>query len=183
MGEAWLLEKQAIVAEITRELGDDVTAQSDPWWQYVFVVTEIGDEGARQLVREVRAVEAAGGVPTQDGSRRRTAGGVFFALAYERIGPNRTKSVRWRASRRVQEDMIGRFLRLLALALPGYPGLDAVSTEAAAPPRASAATPASAPAAAKPARRPEPEAVEVLVVRRRPAGGGGPGTSTPRAGR
>jgi hypothetical protein len=177
MGEAFAEERRAVVEEIVRALEDDVAPGSRAWWQYLSVVAELGHEAAGQLVQEVAAVEAAGGMTTKDGSRRRTPGGIFFALAYERLGPKKARWVRGRADRRFHEEMIRKFLRLLALVpRASVEGPDA-SAGAAAPPAATTApaepTPsAPAPAAtppAKPARRQEPEDVEVLVVRRRPA--------------
>jgi hypothetical protein len=185
-------EKQPIIEEITRALGDEVVPESDPWWQYAFVVSEVGEEGARQIVREVSALEAAGGMTTRDGSRRRSPGGVFFALAYEQLGPKRAKSVRLRAHRRVQGELLQKLLRLLALALPAAPerpvttpaspdatkpSSDATkpSSQAAKPSPEAAKPSLTAPVTStpKPARRPEPEVVEVLVSRRpRPAPAG-----------
>jgi len=187
-------EGRAVVQEIIQALGDEVAAESDTWWQHVFVVNELGHDCARQLVRDAHAVETAGGMTTLDGSRRRTPGGVFFVLAYQRLGPRRAKSVRWRAHRRVHQEALQRFHRLLALVLPASAEPPGVSTEAGTAkstesatsmPRPSVPEPsptASQPAAtaptaspalprgpcSKPARRREPETVEVLVVRRRP---------------
>ena len=190
MREASGWEGSPVVEEIIQALGDDVAAESFAWWQYVFAVSGLGNDGARQLVRDVHAVEAAGGMTTQDGSRRRTPGGVFFVLAYERLGSRRAKSVRWHAIRRVQEAMLQRFLRLLVLVAPPTAEGLAASPWTAPTDRAPGPTrPKHAPAprghaakippaktapaqlaSAKPARRREPEPVEVLVVRRRPAG-------------
>ncbi len=208
MSEAGVREGRAVAEEIIQALGDDVAAESRAWWQYLYVVAELGDDCVRQLVREVATVEAAGGMTTQDGSRRRTPGGVFFALAYDRLGPKRTRSVRWRADRRFQEGMLQRFIKLLTLVLPARAEPPAPVTQEnarersrersptpAKPARRQEAEPeASAKAAAKPARRQEPEPVEVLVVRRRPPVTSTPapktpgattpsGSSTPRAGR
>jgi hypothetical protein len=179
MGEAVSGERRAVVDELTRALGDEVAPGSRAWWQYVSVVSELGAEGARQLVEEVRAVEAAGGMPTKDGSRRRTPGGVFFALAYERLGPKRTKVVRSRADRRFQEEMVQKFVQLLALVLPADPNRAALPADAPA-----AAAPA-APPPPKPAAKPAAPPREVMVVRRRPAADppAKSGTPTRRAGR
>src|SRR5262249_41296337 len=108
MGEPVGWERRAVVAEIMQALGDGASVESNAWWQYVFVVAELGDDVARQLVQEVHAVEARGGMTTRDGSRRRTPGGVFFVLAYDRLGEKRTKQVRLRATRRFQEEMLRR---------------------------------------------------------------------------
>ena len=115
--------------------------------------------------------------------------------------------MRWRATRRVHEAALQRFLRLLALALPADPERAAASAEPVAqapaltmgetprPPAQAGTTgetpkpPARAAKApvARPAPRKEPE-VEVLVVRRRPAAASPsstpkPGSPSPRAGR
>lgn len=183
MSEARVEDERAVVAEISRALDDDVAPESMAWWQYLLVVTELGHGGARQLVREVEAVEAAGGMTTKDGSRRRTRGGVFFVLAYEQLGPKRAKSVRWRAQRRFQEEMVQRFLRLLALVLPASGERPAASVASAAPAKVLPPLEVAPGApAAKPAKRREPEAVEVLVVRRRPTASASP-NAKPGAGR
>jgi hypothetical protein len=177
MSEASGRERRAWAEEAMAALGDEVAPESHAFWQYLFVVTELGREAALDLVREAQAVEAAGGMTTQDGSRRRTPGGVFFTLAYERLGPKRTKSVRGRATRRFHEELLRRFLRLMAVILPPAPVQRAARAEPADPApeprkpdpasRTAAAAKAAGPAAAKPARAAEPEAVEILVVRRR----------------
>ena len=159
------------------------------------MVTELGHDCARQLVRDVEAVEAAGGMSTKDGCRNRTPCGVFFVLAYERLGSKRAKAVRWRASFRFHEGMLRRFLRLLALVSPAKPALATASIDGTLAPLPLTPVPASTAALSKPvptepaastastaaatpttplsatttraARRQEPE-VEILVVRRRP---------------
>ena len=190
MSEVRVGEGHAVVEEIIRALGDTAAPESRAWWQYLFVVNALGDDSVRQLVREVAAVEAAGGMTTQDGSRRRTPGGVFFVLAYEALGPKRTKSVRWRADRRFHEGMLQRFLQLIALVVPAsasraVAGAEAALQAAPRPVRAAKTPVAPAAPAGKPAKRRPHEAVEVVVVRRRPDGGGSapakPGPTTPRA--
>jgi hypothetical protein len=192
-------DKRASIDSITRALADEVEPGSHAYWQYHYVLTELGHEAALDLVQQVHAVEAAGGMPIQDGSRRRTPGGVFFALAYERLGPKVTKSVRGRATRRFHEEQLRRFLRLMALLLPPSQAPRAAeparpAPTKAAPARASAAKAAAPKASAKPggtakpsakvedtpkptakvgdAPKParEPEPVEVMVMRRRPLG-------------
>jgi len=61
------------------------------------VVAELGPEGTLALVAEAVAIEAAGGMLTNDQSRRRTPGGVFFHLARGRMTPE----ARWRLFPRV----------------------------------------------------------------------------------
>lgn len=49
------------------------------------IVETIGIERAQSLLGKALAVEAAGGMMTKDNSRRRSPGGVFFALAREAV--------------------------------------------------------------------------------------------------
>src|SRR5262249_1657313 len=69
---------QPLADEIMKALDDQVPPKSPSWWQYQLVVGELGADVVRQLVTEVRAVEARGGLKTLDGSRQRTTGGIFF---------------------------------------------------------------------------------------------------------
>ena len=48
--------------------------------------TRCGSAAVWAIVEEARQIEASGGMLTSDGTRRRTLGGVFFALMKERIG-------------------------------------------------------------------------------------------------
>lgn len=48
-------------------------------------VTVLGVEAAHDLLQEVLAIEAAGGMLTADGSRRRTPGGVYHYLLKRRL--------------------------------------------------------------------------------------------------
>jgi len=61
------------------------------------VLAELGADATLALVAEAVAIEAAGGMLTNDQSRRRTPGGVFFYLARGRM----TTAVRWRIFPRV----------------------------------------------------------------------------------
>lgn len=49
------------------------------------IVRTIGPEAAQATVDEAQQVEAAGGMLVPDGSRRRTLGGVFFALVRDHL--------------------------------------------------------------------------------------------------
>ncbi|MEI6778845.1 MAG: phosphorylated adapter RNA export RNA-binding domain-containing protein [Chloroflexales bacterium] len=48
-------------------------------------VAALGIESAQALRHEVEAIEAAGGMMTVDGSRRRTPGGVYLLLLKQRM--------------------------------------------------------------------------------------------------
>ncbi len=51
------------------------------------IVARIGPDAALAFLTEALAIEAAGGLLTSDGARRRTPGGVFFNLVRGRIDP------------------------------------------------------------------------------------------------
>lgn len=48
-------------------------------------VAVLGIEAAQALRQEVEAIEAAGGMATADGARRRTPGGVYMYLLKQRL--------------------------------------------------------------------------------------------------
>lgn len=50
------------------------------------LISMVGEDQTWRLVAEAARVEEAGGMMTRDGSRRRTPGGVFFALARKALG-------------------------------------------------------------------------------------------------
>jgi len=51
------------------------------------IVKTIGESQAQELLRTTMEIEANGGEVLPDGSRRRTAGGIFFRLARETVTP------------------------------------------------------------------------------------------------
>lgn len=57
------------------------------------IVRTIGPEAAQATVDEAQQVEAAGGMLVPDGSRRRTLGGVFFALVRDHLPPEQREVV------------------------------------------------------------------------------------------
>ena len=114
-------QKEAVVNEITLALGDPIARKSKPWWTYFFAVTELGVDVVREFVQEVFTIEARGGMATNDGSRRRSPGGVFFVLVRERLGPRRMGDVRGRARRQYERRLLKRFLRLLVMLWPEAP--------------------------------------------------------------
>jgi PHAX RNA-binding domain len=185
-----------VVDEIMRTLDDPALRTSPTWWHYFFVVTALGAKDARRVARDVRGVEAKGGMNTQDGLRRRTPGGVFFALAKERLGPEKMKLARRCAERCSEEELLKRFLRFLATVLSASAprlAVDADHLRPRRPPSSAPRAPAAADTGTSPVRsraaalepaalpdthtktraplpasspRPAPN-VEVVVVRRR----------------
>ncbi|CAM9277518.1 unnamed protein product [Hapterophycus canaliculatus] len=57
------------------------------------VVSTIGYNKTRALLETVQATQEAGGMPTADGSRKRTAGGVFFTLLKQHMEPAKLKEL------------------------------------------------------------------------------------------
>ncbi len=75
---------QAIARDIAKTLQED-SSQGKPFRQIENIVRWSGEEFARDLVRQTLEIEAAGGMMTSDGTRRRTLGGVFFYIAREQL--------------------------------------------------------------------------------------------------
>ncbi|XWX05677.1 hypothetical protein VZO05_16080 (plasmid) [Aggregatilineales bacterium SYSU G02658] len=69
---------EQVTQEIARHLNETLDG---PVRQIRMVVTHMGVEFAREVLRETMAIESTGGMLTADQSRRRTPGGVFFYLA------------------------------------------------------------------------------------------------------
>ncbi len=86
----------AEVDDLALSLGDPVIRASTPWLHYQAVLEELGVDATGALVREARRVEAQGGLTVEKGERKRTLGGVFFAVARERLG-----LTTWRAVRKI----------------------------------------------------------------------------------
>jgi len=79
------------------------------------IVGRIGAEQTWALLAETLRIEAAGGLLTADGTRRRTPGGVFFHLTRGRI-PNRDRWKLWPQDRparppRLHWDERGQFMQ------------------------------------------------------------------------
>jgi hypothetical protein len=70
-------EIAAMAQHIAAELNEPLL------WLIQNVVKELGQARAEELLRETQAIEAAGGMPTVAGDKRRTAGGVFLQLVKE----------------------------------------------------------------------------------------------------
>jgi hypothetical protein len=90
------------IEELVRSLRDDVQRRSDAWWHYHAVLGDLGAVAARALVERARATDAAGGLKVETGERKRTLGGIFFALARESVGPEKWRALRQAARRRAQ---------------------------------------------------------------------------------
>jgi len=69
-------ETAALIAD---ELGE---TEELPRAQILSIVRGLGRTQAHDLLQQVREIEASGGIMLQDGSRRRTPGGIYFHLAY-----------------------------------------------------------------------------------------------------
>jgi hypothetical protein len=57
------------------------------------IVKALGDEAAYALLHEVQQIEEQGGMLLPDGSRRRTPGGIYFHLAYQRLTPEQQQEI------------------------------------------------------------------------------------------
>ncbi len=66
-----------LINEITTTLGE---TEPEPLSMIHRAVTVLGEERATAILAETRQIEANGGMLTEDGKRRRSAGGCFFKL-------------------------------------------------------------------------------------------------------
>jgi hypothetical protein len=73
---------RSVVVTIAEQLGE---TESGPKGQIARIVRRLGPEAALGFLRETQEIEAQGGMPLADGSRRRTPGGVFFHIVKARI--------------------------------------------------------------------------------------------------
>ena len=73
-----------VVERIASDLGETA---GQALGQIRGIMRVLGEERARQLVQQAKAVEVQGGLLVPDGSRRRTLGGVFFKLARDQASP------------------------------------------------------------------------------------------------
>ncbi len=69
--------------EIARQLNE---SNKQALLQLRRTVRIMGEETARDVLRQTLEVEAQGGLQTNDGTRRRTPGGVYFQLLKQRVG-------------------------------------------------------------------------------------------------
>jgi len=75
-------DRLATIPEIAAELGE---TKPQPIALIGRIMRRLGSVQTWELVERVHALEAAGGMQTSDGSRRRTPGGVFFALVKQHL--------------------------------------------------------------------------------------------------
>lgn len=64
-----------------------------PRSQIAAIVRALGEEAALAILVEANEIEATGGMMLPDGSRRRTPGGVFFAVARRRLSPEDREAI------------------------------------------------------------------------------------------
>lgn len=75
-------DPQQTAIEIAESLGE---SEERPRSQITAIVRELGPLVSRELLAETWRVESGGGMLVGDGTRRRSPGGVFFALARRRL--------------------------------------------------------------------------------------------------
>lgn len=82
---------------MTKNIHDEVAAgiafalgetESDPISQISRIIEKLGAVQAIELVKEARSRHREGSMPTMDGSRQRTLGGIWFLLCYQRLKKN-----------------------------------------------------------------------------------------------
>ncbi len=72
-----------VMWEIARQLGE---TERQAVSQIRRTIVILGEETARDILRQTLETEAQGGMLTNDGTRRRTPGGVYFHLLKQRVG-------------------------------------------------------------------------------------------------
>jgi hypothetical protein len=76
------MNREAAAAAIAEKLGEN---DATPLKQITQVVEALGEERALELLEQTMAIENSGGMQVADGSRRRSAGGVFFHLVRKEL--------------------------------------------------------------------------------------------------
>lgn len=79
-----------VAYRIARALGEDFDGAVA---SIRLVVTHLGAEFAERMLARTQEIEAAGGLPTNDGHRRRTPGGVYLHLVREAISDDQRRVV------------------------------------------------------------------------------------------
>lgn len=83
-------EQWKMVQEIAAKLGE---TEKGPRYLIADIITHCGVEFAEDVLKETFEVEANGGLMTNNQTRRRTPGGVFFYLAKGRLDPETRQKV------------------------------------------------------------------------------------------
>lgn len=84
--------------------------------QIAHIVGHLGEGRARALCQQAREIEAAGGMLTLDGKKRRTLGGIFFRLVYE-SAPDMARQLRqWQTMRKKRQAEASAVLQKAAAA-------------------------------------------------------------------
>jgi hypothetical protein len=73
---------EAVVAHIAQKLGE---SEEQPVTTIQRIVDEFGPEFALEMLQKALAIEEQGGLTINDGTRKRTPGGVFFYLVRGRL--------------------------------------------------------------------------------------------------
>lgn len=81
-GKTTIMASEATIQTISKALGE---ADAGPLAQIQAVVEALGDETCLALLTETDRIEKAGGMERGDGKGRRSAGGVFFYLARQKL--------------------------------------------------------------------------------------------------
>ncbi|CAM9114247.1 unnamed protein product [Chrysoparadoxa australica] len=84
-GNKWTLKRVAMW--VCKKL------KEEKYFLVVQVVHHIGKKKTRQLVKEVMRTQQAGGLLIAEGTRKKSAGGVFFTLLKDRIEPSKYKEI------------------------------------------------------------------------------------------
>jgi hypothetical protein len=87
------------LSELSQSMADELGETTPGPRKALFRIARVlGPDQSTALLEKTREVEAAGGVMTPDGSRRRTPGGVFFFLAKEHMTDEQRQLV-WPATK------------------------------------------------------------------------------------
>jgi len=77
------VDKMMITLKETR------SRKTEPWWTIYFLLLNLSTEAVTALVSGALTAHATGEMRVADGTRQRTLGGVFFALAKAMVGRGR----------------------------------------------------------------------------------------------
>jgi len=78
-------EIQSVARDVAEKLGEN---EPNPVRQIEMILKHLGPEFVQEHLDETLKIEAEGGMMTQDGKRRRSAGGVFFYIVKGKMEPS-----------------------------------------------------------------------------------------------